>query len=372
MELHPEELGLARAYERLRPFEALTTDQVHLIMERGRTFFRWYKAHPYIHNLIGLSVLLSILAADGWALLRLPRFFLTTDGPNGAASTLSAAIAAGALHSWLMYSLVVYSLHEGAAHNAIFSGTGIFARAGQFVARHIGRLAHAEPDHYSACHMAHHAKFGTEQDSEFLSFVLPHRLWMTFLPYAVTINYTDFLAHRPLTYTRSRIVSAVVALTYNGTYGWLIYRSFGLPLMLWVMLVVFPHVGFYLDRLRQFTEHNLMPLENRAGARSFGVGFWGLLIGGGPWGQPCHLVHHIVASIPWYQQILLHRYMKALLTPRQREQFVLTPVIGYPRLLAQVVRNANAFAREQHVAVAGGRTGTRGSTGRRDRDVNPD
>jgi len=29
-----------------------------------------------------------------------------------------------------------------------------------------------------------------------------------------------------------------------------------------------------LDRLRQFTEHNLMPLENKDGSRSFGFGFW--------------------------------------------------------------------------------------------------
>jgi fatty acid desaturase len=246
-----------------------------------------------------------------------------------------------------MYSLGVLSLHDGAAHNAIFSGTGAFARAGQFLSRNICRVAGAEPESYATCHMAHHAKFGTEEDSEFLNFVLPRRYWMTFWPLAALINFTDFVSHRPLTYTRSRVLSASASALYNGVYASLLYRSFGLAFTLLTMVVFLPHVGFYMDRLRQFTEHNLMPLENRNGARSFGIGFWGLLLGGGPWGQPCHLVHHLVASIPWYQQIVLHRYMKKLLTERQRKQFLLTPVIGFPKLLWSIVHDAGAFARVQ-------------------------
>jgi fatty acid desaturase len=31
-----------------------------------------------------------------------------------------------------------------------------------------------------------------------------------------------------------------------------------------------------------------------------------MLIGGGPWGSPSHWEHHLVASLPWYQQIRLH------------------------------------------------------------------
>jgi hypothetical protein len=105
-----------------------------------------------------------------------------------------------------------------------------------------------------------------------------------------------------------------------------------------------PHVGFWTDRLRQFTEHNLMPLENSSGSRSFGIGFWGLLIGGGPWGQPCHLVHHLVPSIPWYQQLLLHRYLVTQLTPRQRAQFLVRPFVGYPLLLWGIVRESRTFS----------------------------
>lgn len=347
MKIHPEELVLARAYDRSRVFEELSPDQMHLIMERGRVLFKWYKAHPATHNFINGCVLAFVLVADGWVLLGLPRLFLAPTQQNGLGWLLLASMLAGSMHSWLLYSVAVFSLHEGAAHNSVFSGTGALAKAAQVLSRNICRIAQAEPESYSACHMAHHSKFGTEEDSEFLNFVLPRRYWMTFWPLATFINFTDFVAHRPLRFTRSRILSDGVGVLYNGAYAYLLYRSFGLAFTLLTMLVFVPHVGFYMDRLRQFTEHNLMPLENRNGARSFGVGFWGLLLGGGPWGQPCHLVHHLVASIPWYQQIVLHRYMKTLLTERQREQFLLTPVIGFPKLLWRIVRDADAFALQQ-------------------------
>ena len=58
--------------------------------------------------------------------------------------------------------------------------------------------------------MAHHAKFGTEQDSEFLNFVRPRRFWRTLLPLASFFNYSDFVAHRPLHYTRGRVISALI------------------------------------------------------------------------------------------------------------------------------------------------------------------
>jgi len=347
MNVHPEELALARAYDRSRVFEELSPDQTHLIMDRGRALYKWYKAHPITHNVINGCVLTFILVADGWALLGLPRLFLAANGPNDLWWILLASIVAGSTHSWFMYSLGVFSLHEGAAHNAVFSGTGAFGKAGQALSRNICRIAGTEPESYAACHMAHHAKFGTEEDSEFLNFVLPHRYWMTFWPLAAFINFTDFVSHRPLTYTRSRVLSDGLSALYNGVYAFLIYRSFGLAFTLLTMLVFGPHIGFYMDRLRQFTEHNLMPLENRNGTRSFGIGFWGLLLGGGPWGQPCHLVHHLVASIPWYQQVVLHRYMKTLLTERQREQFLIKPVIGFPKLLWRIVHDADAFARVQ-------------------------
>jgi|HubBroStandDraft_4_1064222.scaffolds.fasta_scaffold85267_2 hypothetical protein len=353
MKLHPEELELARAYENSHGFEDLSDQQMHAIRERGRALYKWFRAHPYFHNLVNSAVILSIFGADAFALLGLPRLFLSNDRAHDLRWILIASIATGCLHGWLMYSLSVLSLHEGAAHGLVFSGMGPLARAGQFVARNLCRLQAGEPDYYSACHMAHHAKFGTEHDSEFLNFVMPRRLWMALLPLASFINFSDFIIHRPPTYTRGRAISGLLSLLYHGTYAYLIFRIFGPVFAVITMLVLVPHFAFYLDRLRQFTEHNLMPLENQNGARSLGIGFWGLLIGGGPWGQPCHLAHHLAPAIPWYQQIVLHFYLKSLLSERQRAQFLVVPFIGFPRLLWHVVRDANSFARERRTFEAG-------------------
>ncbi len=70
--------------------------------------------------------------------------------------------------------------------------------------------------------MVHHAKFGTHDDQEFLNCVLPRRYFLTFLPLAAFINFSDFIIHRPPTYTRSRILSALIATTYNGVYAFVL------------------------------------------------------------------------------------------------------------------------------------------------------
>jgi hypothetical protein len=343
MIVHPEELALARAYTQAHPFEGLTQEQMNSIMDRGRALFHWFKDHPGLHNLIGAAVLVFLFGADFLALAALPHWLLPAGANHTTARTVLVAILAGGMHSWLMYSMTVYSMHEGAAHNVIFTAKGRLGAALRFLAGNLCRLAASEPIDYSANHMSHHARFGTPDDGELLNFVRPRRYWPTLLPLAAFLNYSDFIAHRPARYTASRIVSAALSLAYNVPYAVYLYRSFGTLFMVVAMLVVFPHFGFYLDRLRQFTEHNLMPLENRNGSRSFGAGFWGMLVGAGPWGSPCHWEHHLVASLPWYQQLLLHRHVVRLLTPRQREQFLIEPVVGFPRLWWRLWRDAGAF-----------------------------
>ena len=357
MKLHPDEYDLARRYDNERAFEGLSADQMKRIMDRGRSLYHWYKNHSGFHNCISGVLVSGILVCDGCALFVAPALLLAGGRAQSYGWILLASLCAGGLHSWLMYSLALFSLHEGAAHNLIFSGTGPVAARAQFLAGNLCRLAAGEPDYYSRCHMAHHAKFGTEHDSEFLNFVIPHRFWLALLPWAAFVNFSDFLIHRPLTYTRGRLASALSSLLYNGTYSYFLYRRFSGMFVALTMLIFLPHVGFYMDRMRQFTEHNLMPLENRNGARNFGMGFWGLLIGGGPWGQPCHLAHHLMPSIPWYQQIRLHFFIRSLLTGRQREQFLLQPVVGFPRLLWAIVRGADRFAGAQRVLSRGAHGG---------------
>jgi Fatty acid desaturase len=345
MRLHKEELELARAYEQGMSFERLSKDQMKLIMDRGRELYQWFKDHPGIHTLINLSVLVFLFTSDYAILLRLPAL-LPIGNARTAVAIVMSALVTGALHSWLMYSLIVFSMHEGAAHKIVFPHNDPISRMLNRVASNLCRLAAGEPNYYAKHHMSHHAKFGTEQDGEFLNFVAPRRYWLTLLPYATILNHSDFVAHRPLNYTGSRIVSALTALTYHGVYGYMMARKYGAVFAIISLGVFVPHVGFWLDRLRQFTEHNLMPLENKDGSRSFGLGFWGMLIGGGPWGSPCHWEHHLVASIPWYQQLRLHRFVVRLLSARQRTQFLLQPVIGFPKLLFQLWKEPGRFERQ--------------------------
>jgi fatty acid desaturase len=344
MHVHPEELAYARVYEGSHAFESLTEDQLREIRARGRDLFAWFKAHPRVHNTINLIAMVLLLVADGASLLYLPRLWLTPGEPASWPAVLIAAAVAGSVHSYLLYSLSVFSMHEGAAHNIVFVGKGRLTRMAQMLARHVARVSGGDPLAYATTHMAHHAKFGTEDDAEFLNSVFLRRYALTFLPLAAFINVSDFIVHRSMTYTRSRMLSAALSTMYQGAYAFMAYQAFGGLFVAVAFLVFTPHVGFYLDRVRQFTEHNLMPLDNANGSRSFGFGFWGLLVGGGPWGSPCHWEHHLVPSLPWYQQLILHRHVVSVLTPTQRRQFLITPVIGFPRLWWHLVRHMRTVA----------------------------
>src|SRR5258705_4361093 len=161
MKLHPEELALAQAYTREHSFEELSVEQMNAIMDRGRALYHWYKAHPHVHNAISLAVFGFLFGADFLTIFKLPYWLLPSGPAHSTPRLLLAAAAVGALHSWLMYSLGIYSLHEGAAHNNIFvfrGRLGLWARA---AAANVCRLAASEPIDYSANHMSHHAKFGT-------------------------------------------------------------------------------------------------------------------------------------------------------------------------------------------------------------------
>jgi hypothetical protein len=352
MKLHPEELALSHAFAEHLPFDGLTDRQLAQIQERGRGLFQWFKKHPYIHNTIGVLVFAVLFGADYWALLRLPRLFLPEGQPHSTWMIVIAAALAGGLHSYFLYSMAIYSVHEAFTHKVLFQRVGPISRGAHFVASHLCRVAHAEPNHYSVYHLAHHGKFGGEDDGEFLNFVRPKRYWLTWLPLAVI--YSDFSCHHPKGYNRSRAITALMTVVYNGIYGYLLYQAFGPLFVIVSMVLFFPHVGFILDRARQFTEHNLMPPENRNGSRSFGWGFWGMFLGGGPWGTPCHLEHHLVDYVPWYHQLILHAHVRKLLTPGQRKQFLIEPVIGWPKLWWRIMREHYSLERKMRASAGRG------------------
>lgn len=343
MTIHLEELQWARAHEAQTKFPELSDEQVSRIMTRGRELHSWFKSHFRTHCFINAMLLTALLVTDYLLVLRFPGIWLVPGSSNPLRPVLLASVITAALRGWVTYSMTLFTIHEGAAHKAIFPPVGPLSRLGHFLSSNLCRIGGSDPEHYAPSHMKHHAKFGTEEDAEFLNFVAPRRYMVTFLPFAIVINFSDFIVHRPAGVTRSSLVTALASLVYQGSYIYLTYRSWGM-LFVVVETLLFIHMGFYLERGRQFTEHNLMPLDNLNGSRSFGMGFWGMLMGGGPWGQPCHWEHHMVASIPWYQQLILHRFVVRLLTPEQREQFLLEPVIGFPKLWWRLLRGTRSFA----------------------------
>lgn len=344
MKFHYEELALAKAHEASIRFEGLTDAQHRQVLERGRALYHWFRAHLALHYAISTAVLILLFATDYWLQVRLPRWWLSSGGMHPLGASIVAAVVAGTLHSWLLYSLAVFSMHEGAAHKLVFPPQGPISRVFHVISSNLCRFSASEPLYYAEHHMAHHARFGTDGDGEFLNFVRLRRYGLTFLPLAVEVDFTDFIIHRPLGITKARLLSIPLAVPYIGLYGWYAWMHFGWVYTVITYAVLTPHVGFFLDRVRQFTEHNLMPLDNRNGSRSWGIGFWGLLVGGGPWGSPCHWEHHLVPSLPWYQQLILHRDVVRLLTPAQRRQFLIEPVIGFPRLWWRLVRETGASA----------------------------
>jgi fatty acid desaturase len=340
MKLYPEELAASRAYAKALVCEGLSDEQMDRFAAEGKRLHRWYASHPHLHNLIAIPVLIFLFGADYWALLHLPRYFLPEGQPHTAWMILLAGTVSGCIHSYLMYSMAILSVHEAYTHEVLFQQVGPISRAAHTVARQLCRLTGGEPHFYSEHHITHHRHFGTEHDGELLNFVRPRRYWMAWLPFAVL--YSDFCCHRPATYTRSRQLTLLLTLLFHGSYAYFTYQAFGAWFTILVMLVFYPHFSFYLDRSRQFTEHNLMPPENLNGSRSFGLGFWGMVLGGGPWGTPCHMEHHLLPHLPWYHQLMLHRHLRSLLTPRQRAQFLLQPVVGWPKLWWRLVRHHGA------------------------------
>jgi fatty acid desaturase len=74
-----------------------------------------------------------------------------------------------------------------------------------------------------------------------------------------------------------------------------------------------------------------MPDDNRLASRSLGLSFWGIMIGGGPWGQPCHYMHHIFPSLPWYGQIAMHYRVKDLYNEAQRKEIFVNSFWDVPQ-----------------------------------------
>src|SRR5258708_4463228 len=131
--------------------------------------YKWFKAHPRAHVLINALVITCILGMDWVVLLQMPHWILRSNGHPGTGLLVATAVLAGALHSWLLYSLAIFTLHEGAAHKLIFPGNGTVQPG-----RTVPRCKSVPPfgsrtqllcgvPHGASCQVRHGARFGVSQ-----------------------------------------------------------------------------------------------------------------------------------------------------------------------------------------------------------------
>jgi hypothetical protein len=330
MKLHPPDHAAARLYadRALASFVPLTEPQRRTLRQQAQRHLAWTSAHPWLHNCVGVAVLLLLFGGDTFVLLGLPAWLGTS---------LPSALLVGTLHGVLVLNIVTFSVHEGAAHDRIILGQGPVARGLRLLANNACRLFLADPVYYTESHYDHHRGLGTEQDGSFTHHVRPLRLLLACLPLAPLMSLSDYFPWRPQEWTPSRrlsywlthlhLIALLVPMVW--LYGWLFTAVALLGIGSWL--------SFALDRVRESVEHVFLPLDRHNGTRELGLGFWGLLLGGGPWGQPCHAVHHLEPALAWYQQLALHLTLRRILTREQRRQVFLQPVVGFPRLLWQVV-----------------------------------
>jgi hypothetical protein len=339
----PDELRLARLYTAALPSSYLNADQTQLLMDRGQELYRWFRLHLPLHYCLNAAVLVFLFVADFSCLFLAPGLILDVAAPNSILRIVAAGVLVGMAHGWIGYSFALFVTHEGAAHELIFPPRGPLTSFLNKATSQLCRLGGAVPDYYAGIHPSHHSKFATEEDAEFLNFIKPGRFYRSLIPYAGWLGLTDLSVHEPPELTRSYVESLIIALTASSLFCILSARLYGAGYAVIAVFVVAPNFAFLLDRVRQFSEHNLMPLESRSGARSFGLSTWGLFLGGGPWGQPCHLMHHLIPTIPWYQQIRLHYFARRLLSAEQRAVLSADGIVQYPLLIRWLVRETTGF-----------------------------
>lgn len=304
----------------------LSKDQLQLIDSKAKELLKETMSNTSLHNLLGVVLILFLLSLD--------IFSFTLPGYMGLVSMTI-------VHGFILYSLTIYTMHEGAGHKRIIIGNQVLS----FLVNNVSRLCFADPKNYQEVHPSHHQQLGTEADQAFTQMVEPKRILISFLPGAGLLGFTDYKIHEGYTWTKSKIISLITGLTYSTLLFFMAKNNHSPMLVIFIILVGAPWVSFTLDRLRESSEHLLMKSEDLPEARELGNSFWGYVIGGGPWGQPCHLSHHIAPSLPWYQQLRLSREIKKVMNQEQRKHFFVEDgFFQYPKKFIQLMKiNAEAF-----------------------------
>jgi fatty acid desaturase len=343
MKIYPEELRAAQIYWEAQTdtFPTLDKEQIRLLRQRAKSWHNAFRRHATAHNLLNILLLAGMFAVDYFVLWSWPDALGVGDRP--LLKIGAVGLAAGIVHGFLMYSFIIFTIHEGATHNAIIQNAGPISRRLQPLCNNISRLFFADPEYYQKHHTHHHAFTNSERDGSFLVMLRPRRFLLALMPLAAVLPYNDLRVHLGQERTPSHLRSLAVGVVYTLFLVLTTTAAQGFFYMAMVLVVVAPWVGFFLDRMREGTEHALMPLDDLYGSRNFGAGLWGFVIGGGFWGQACHLSHHIAPGLPWYLQIRLHWYMHRVLRPEQKRVYFLTPLVGFPHLCARVLRTTRHY-----------------------------
>jgi fatty acid desaturase len=312
MKQYPQEQILLKGYLRNSKLPEFSENQSNTIKQEIIKLRQNANDSVYAHFLLELLPFI-VLFLTWYALI----FFL----PSLIVNKKLLFILIITLHGSLAYQWVVYGLHEGAGHELFKGRKSFFHKTFQFLAFHSSRLLMADPVHYKLIHSSHHKHTGTEKDEAQTNFVLIKRIIKSILPGAGILFSNDYRIHKGDKVTSSLILSISVGMArFFCEYQALkiYFSTFEIVLML---LILSPWIGLTLDRIRESLEHHLMPQSRIYGTRELGLTPLALFISGGPWGQPCHLSHHLAPDLNWYQQILFHNSLKNILSNEQKDFF---------------------------------------------------
>jgi fatty acid desaturase len=329
MKVYKSELENWSKFRALQKTTPLTPEQLKQIDQRSKFLLKQTFAHPYRHNIVGICLVLSLLLID----------ILSFTIPG-----ILGLIIMTTVHGFILYSLTIYTLHEGAAHKRIILGSPILA----FLVNNVSRLCFADPIHYQRCHSSHHQHLGTKDDKAFTHMIVPSRILKSFLPGAAFLKFNDYKIHSSDAWTISKIMTLLIGLNYSLILFLMAKNHQHSGVLVFIILIAAPWISFSLDRLRESSEHLLLKSDDLPEAREIGNNFWGYLIGGGPWGQPCHLSHHISPSLPWYQQLRLSREIKQILSMEQRKYFFIEDgFFKYPKKFIQLMKSNSQLFKQK-------------------------
>jgi fatty-acid desaturase len=335
MKLYPEEWKAFESFiiKESSSFPLLSQEQKSALLSRAAELKNWQQKHPLIHNSITVTVVLFNLG------------LLITIGfivPSVFKISLFEQVLLTILYGHTAYGLTVFSLHELNGHNQGIKGEGKIAQFLDLLCKSACRLNHADPVFYKTQHYSHHQQVGTQEDKAFTNAISIKRFLISIIPFAVATPFCDYKIHTDDKWSKSKAISEILATSLLLGVAITLYLN-----QSWIHALIFvvlaPWSSFLFDRLRETSEHNFMPNTKGSEARSFGVTFWGLIVGGGPWGQCCHLMHHIAPTLPWYFQITLQKDFEKMLDEKQKRVFLRGGVVDYLKLWKEILKKQNLY-----------------------------